>query len=168
MAGGGSSAPAIPAPAPVERRTDVGRAVAEEQPGPALLEHPGRASTAADCGRNDRARSFQVIIGTIASTRGSCPASSSASAPPYDPPTTPTRGSPAASVRISGRAASQSSSRCLEQVRAVAPAERRARPRGSARRRPTIVIRTRSVKSRAVISLRSETPIPRSSARPAR
>jgi hypothetical protein len=74
------------------------------------------AVVSADCGRKERPRSFQVISGTIASTRGSWPASSRARAPPYEPPTTPTRGSPAASVRTSGRAASQSSSRCASRT----------------------------------------------------
>ena len=74
------------------------------------------ASVCAPCGRNARPRSFQVINGTIASTRVSCAASSRASAPPYDPPTTPTRGSPAASVCTSDRAASQSSSRCASLI----------------------------------------------------
>ena len=61
-------------------------------------------------GKSDWPRSFQVMIGIVASTRGSAPASSSASAPPYDAPVTPTRGSPGPSWRTSGRAASRSTS----------------------------------------------------------
>jgi hypothetical protein len=53
----------------------------KKRPAQLFLNTPG-GSTAADCGKKDRPRSFQVIIGTIASTRRSCAASSSASAPP--------------------------------------------------------------------------------------
>jgi hypothetical protein len=84
----------------------------KNSPAQFFLKTPGAVTPAADCGKKARPRSFQVISGTIASTRGSWAASSSASAPPYEPPTTPTRGSPVASVCTRGWAASQSSSRC--------------------------------------------------------
>nr|BFE67445.1 hypothetical protein GCM10020092_007460 [Actinoplanes digitatis] len=88
----------------------------KNSPAQLFLNTPGAVTAAADCGKNARPRSFQVINGTIASTRGSWAASSSASAPPYEPPTTPTRGSPVASVSTRGCAASQSSSRCASRT----------------------------------------------------
>ena len=93
--------------AEVRRRTGL-PPLPKKSPAQPFLKTPAVAGPPVLSGRNARARSFQVIIGTIASTRGSWPASSRARAPPYEPPTTPTRGSPAASVCTSGRAASQS------------------------------------------------------------
>lgn len=44
-------------------------------------------------GASEKERSFQVMIGTIVSTRGSMPATANCTWPPYEPPTMPTRGS---------------------------------------------------------------------------
>src|SRR5215472_3540272 len=67
-------------------------AVPKNRPAHCFLNTPSSGPAPLALGRNALARSFQVIWGTTASTRGSTPASIRDSAPPYEPPTAATRG----------------------------------------------------------------------------
>src|SRR5262249_23873709 len=75
----------------------------KKRPAQTFLNTPACAPAPVDSGRNAFVRSFQVISGTIASTRSSYAARSNARAPPYEPPTAATRGAPRASFLTSGR-----------------------------------------------------------------
>src|SRR5262245_14685725 len=73
--------------------TGVEPLLPKNSPAHAFLNTPLEGGAPTADGRNTFARSFQVIMGTIASTRLSYAASSKANAPPYEPPTAATRGS---------------------------------------------------------------------------